>query len=331
MKNEPLKISVAMCTYNSERFIREQLHSITAQTRLPDEIVICDDGSTDDTVKILRQWKELVPWTVRIYRNEENLGYTKNFEKVMSLCTGDVVFLADHDDVWMSGRVAMCMEAFEKDPELGLVTTDAELIDAEGNPQGMTLWEYVRRMQVRRFWGFFFPPGNKMELWTGCTMAVRRRFLKEMLPIPPNFACHDIWLYLVMPLYAKIKYLDACLIQYRLHGSNHSTAPTVRELLENPSRWNYYNTVVETLAGHPGLVESLLAQVEKIPPGDLKTRYSRQLNQHAAHFAVRKRVSQNFWKNIGSFFAEVFSGGYFRHPQAIRAMIYDVARGVGAK
>ncbi len=329
--HESLSVSVAMCTYNSERFLRPQLQSIAAQTRLPDEVVVCDDGSQDDTLKILRQWDELVPFPVRIVRNEKNLGYTKNFEQAMRLCTGDVIFLSDHDDVWMSGRVARCMEVFEKEPEVGLVTTNAEIVDAEGGSQEMTLREFVDRMHIREFWRFFFPPGQRMELWTGCTMAVRRNLLPEVFPIPETLACHDVWLYMTVPLYTKIRYLDACLIQYRLHGNNHSTAPTAQHLRENPSRWNYFNTVLETLGQHPQLFESLLAQAEKLPDGDLKTRYIAQLHRHQTHFQNRARIQQSFSKNISLYFSEIFSGTYFRHPQAFRSMGYDFLKGMGVK
>lgn len=328
---EPLSVSVAMCTYNSERFLRPQLQSIAAQTRLPDEVVVCDDGSRDNTLKILRQWDELVPFSVRIVQNTENLGYTKNFEQAMRLCTGDVVFLSDHDDVWLSGRIARCMEAFETDPELGLVTTNAEIIDADGVSQEMTLREFVDRMHIHEFWRFFFPPGQRMELWTGCTMAVRRSLLAEVFPIPETLACHDVWLYMTLPLYAKIRYLDACLIQYRLHGGNHSTAPTAQQLRENPPRWHYFNTILHTLAEHPLLFESLAAQAETLPDGELKTSYLAQLSRHREHFDKRARIQQGFLKNFGLFFSEMISGAYFRHPQAFRSMGYDVAKGLGIK
>lgn len=326
-----LKVSVGMCTYNSDSFLEEQLKSIAAQIRLPDEIIICDDGSTDRTLDILHSWKESVSFTVQIYQNSKNLGYTKNFEKVMRLCTGDIIFLADHDDIWRPDRVSLCVEEFQKDELLGLITTNAELIDAEGTLQAITLREYINLMHVHHFWCFFFPPGNTMELWTGCTMAIRRTFLNHLLPIPNHFACHDIWIYLCMPLYAKIKYLDTCLIQYRLHGENYSTAPTVQNLLAHPSQWNYYNTILETLDFHGDLFHPLIAQAKKMPEGSLKHRFLQKLYRHQKHFARRKKICQHFWKNIGIFLGEILNGGYFFHPQGFRSMLYDFVKGSGIK
>ena len=92
-------VSVALCTYNGERFLQEQLDSIAMQTWTPDEVVVGDDGSSDSTLEILERWKQSVPFSVRIERNERNLGFAKNFESTLSRCTGDVVFLCDQDDV----------------------------------------------------------------------------------------------------------------------------------------------------------------------------------------------------------------------------------------
>src|SRR5882724_11959920 len=94
------RISVAMCTYNGAGFLSEQLESIAAQTRLPDELVICDDRSTDESVEIVRNFARHTPFSVRLEMNEENLGSTKNFEKSIGLCQGEIIALADQDDVW---------------------------------------------------------------------------------------------------------------------------------------------------------------------------------------------------------------------------------------
>jgi len=92
-------ISVALCTYNGELYLREQLESILKQTFPPDEIIICDDGSTDTTIKILEEFRRKSFIPVKVYYNKENLGVSKNFEKAISLCSGDIIFLSDQDDV----------------------------------------------------------------------------------------------------------------------------------------------------------------------------------------------------------------------------------------
>src|SRR6266567_6944512 len=101
------RISVAMCTYNGARFLREQLESIAAQSRLPDELVVCDDGSTDETVETIKAFVGRAPFAVRLEINSKNLGSTKNFEKAIGLCEGEIIALADQDDVWKPQKLAV--------------------------------------------------------------------------------------------------------------------------------------------------------------------------------------------------------------------------------
>ena len=98
-------ISVAMCTYNGEKYIQEQLESIIYQSVPPDEIVICDDCSNDATLEIVKDILNSYDGIVQLVSNKHNLGYRKNFEKAISLCHGDIIFLSDQDDVWSSNKI----------------------------------------------------------------------------------------------------------------------------------------------------------------------------------------------------------------------------------
>lgn len=111
------RISVAVCTYNGSRFLPEQLTSIAAQTRLPDEMVVCDDGATDATAEIIEKFARTAPFLVRFIRNSQNLGSTKNFENAIGLCTGDLIALSDQDDIWMREKLGRQAEMMERDPE----------------------------------------------------------------------------------------------------------------------------------------------------------------------------------------------------------------------
>src|SRR5262249_10160572 len=99
------KISIALCTYNGAKYLSSQLESYLAQTCLPDEVVVCDDCSQDETVTILNDFAIRAPFPVRILVNDQNLGSTKNFEKSISLCSGEIIFLSDQDDVWMPNKI----------------------------------------------------------------------------------------------------------------------------------------------------------------------------------------------------------------------------------
>src|SRR6266481_8759069 len=135
-----LPISVAMCTYNGGRFLAEQLESIAVQTRLPDELVVCDDRSTDESVEIVRNFARHAPFPVQLEINEENLGSTKNFEKAISLCQGEIVALADQDDVWYRHKLDWIEKAFARSSAPVAAFSDADLIDNDSRSLDARLW-----------------------------------------------------------------------------------------------------------------------------------------------------------------------------------------------
>src|SRR5205085_4211130 len=125
---------VAMCVYNGMRYLRVQLDSIAAQSELPRRMVVVDDGSNDGSWELLQQWASAAPFPVTLERNPQNLGVVRNFEKAARLLIDqvDVVFFSDQDDQWYPGKLAACVDLLAADPGLGLVHSDADLIDSEG-------------------------------------------------------------------------------------------------------------------------------------------------------------------------------------------------------
>ena len=134
MKMLPTRISVAMCTYNGERFLPQQLASIAAQTRLPDELVVCDDRSTDRTVAIVREFAASVPFPVKVFENERNLGYSANFEAAIRRCEGDLIALSDQDDIWYPQHLETLQRPFlePRFPPVGWVYSNLDEIDESG-------------------------------------------------------------------------------------------------------------------------------------------------------------------------------------------------------
>lgn len=329
MQEKLFRISAGMTTYNSERFLRAQLESISAQTCLPDEVIISDDDSSDSTLDILHQWQTEVPFQVVILKNSKNIGCNANFSRVLEHCTGDVIFIADSDDLWCPNRIETCVAQFQLNPNLGLITSNADLIDANDSFQNMRLDEYITRMHVREFWRFFYPAGNKISLWTGCTMALRKSVLHAILPVPTEMACHDVWLYLLAPLYGDVLYLNESLIRYRLHGQNYSTAPTVTQLRENPPSWRYFSTFSHTFKQHPHLIEMLRKHVLHMNKTRTTERYLRQLKSQERHFNARHLLENSFLTNLPSFFRELLPDGYLSHPQPLRSILYDLLKGLG--
>src|SRR3954453_13857066 len=109
------KLSIAMTTYNGETYLREQLDSFTNQSRPPDELVVCDDQSSDRTFEILNDFRDRTPFEMQIVRNEERLGIARNFEQAIRLCRGDIIFLSDQDDVWMEDKLLQHEQVYMND------------------------------------------------------------------------------------------------------------------------------------------------------------------------------------------------------------------------
>lgn len=217
-------ISIALCTYNGAAFLREQLDSIAAQTRLPDELVVCDDGSTDGTADIVRAFAREAPFPVRLNVNEANLRAYRNFEKAMSLCTGDVIFFCDQDDVWRPRKVevltaclADAQAEFGPDSPL-LVHCDLEVVDAALR----TLSPSIVRA------GDACPPATGLLLAnavTGCACAFNRVLVDLASPFPDLAVArgrlwHDWWLALCAAAAGHVLYVDEPLVRYRQHGAN---------------------------------------------------------------------------------------------------------------
>ena len=131
-----MTVSVAMATYNGGRFLQEQLDSIRRQTRLPDELVVCDDGSTDDTVDILRRFAADAPFKVVIDAHGQHLGFTPNFLRAIGQCAGEIVALCDQDDVWDERKLAVCVLPFAE-PAVMAVSHPAPIVDEQLRPSGM--------------------------------------------------------------------------------------------------------------------------------------------------------------------------------------------------
>ncbi|MDQ1707117.1 MAG: hypothetical protein QOJ88_328 [Pyrinomonadaceae bacterium] len=216
------KFSIAMCTYNGARHLGKQLESIAAQSRPPEELVICDDASTDSTSKIIAEFARAVSFPVHCHTNERNLGSTKNFERALGFCRGDFIALCDQDDIWLPHKLAELEAKFDRAPNVGLIFTDAELVNDDSASVGCTLWEKLplaaaerRRLQSNRALDELFQGASV----TGATMAFRARFKDLVLPIPDDLSIiHDAWIALLISAVAGILPLATPLIKYRQHA-----------------------------------------------------------------------------------------------------------------
>lgn len=206
-----MRISIAMTTYNGAKYLQEQLDSFLDQQRLPDELVVCDDGSSDETISILLRYSKKSPFPVRLFRNPSNLGYVKNFEKALSLCEGDLIFLSDQDDVWYPNKIAKMADYMETHSKVMVLQTDMFIGDENASPTKFTQLKNILAL------------GQSADSYvSGCATAVKRCWLNVALPIPKAIGGHDNWIHrLAIALQAR-DLIEEPLQCYRRHGSNAS-------------------------------------------------------------------------------------------------------------
>lgn len=202
-----------MAMYNGAAFVGRQVESILAQLSAEDELVVVDDASSDESPAILSGIKDP---RLHVHRNERNLGVLQTFERALSLSRGEILFLSDHDDVWLPGKVARALEIFASHPRVTMVVSDAALIDDEGRTLNESFFS-VRGRFARGFVRNFVK--NK---YLGCTLSFRREMLRRFLPIPRDVPMHDIWFGLLNEIYGETYFIDAPLVAYRRHRSNAS-------------------------------------------------------------------------------------------------------------
>lgn len=215
----PLTISVAMCTFNGEPFLEPQLETIAAQSRPPDELVVCDDRSSDRTIEILRQFAQKASFPVRIEINPVNLGSTRNFEKCISLCQEKIVALADQDDIWYPHKLQTLEATFQKSGKVVAAFSDADVIDDDSRSLGLRLWASfgLHRANQKKF-----ANGHALDVLcnhpviTGATLAFHRECFDIMRPIPSR-QFHDAWISFLLAACGRFVLISEPLMQYRQH------------------------------------------------------------------------------------------------------------------
>ena len=204
-------ISVAMATFNGSRFLGEQLASLSAQTVKPLELVVCDDGSIDQTVAILRSFSARAPFTVRVFKNTERLGYQQNFMKAASLCKGSLIAFCDQDDVWNDDKLDVVSKYFRQSDDL-LVAHDFSVFFEKDRP---SIPSYFRNLALC---GLL--PAVSLK---GCTLTLRRELIELVDWPPPQLRWpHDLWFCFTAHLLEKRGYIRQSLVRHRIHGSNTS-------------------------------------------------------------------------------------------------------------
>ena len=221
-------ISVCIATYNGARFLERQLRSILPQLSADDEVVISDDGSTDETLTLLQS---LGDPRLRIVEGPHRHSPIWNFERALSQAKGDYIFLSDQDDEWTPNKVAVCMDYLQY---YDCVVSDCQVVDAANKVLHDSFYQ-INGTRQGRYYNLLVKNG-----YLGCCMAFRRKILQKALPFPRHTPMHDIWLGNVAAFRYSLCFIPDKLVLYTRHGGNASTTsdPSDKSLWKRLSyRW----------------------------------------------------------------------------------------------
>ena len=319
-------ISIAMCTFNGTDYLQEQLISIAKQTRLPDEVVVCDDASTDSTLQILNEFKKDNSFSVEIHSNGVRLGATKNFEKAIRLCKGKIIVLCDQDDIWLPHKLEKIEELFEENHNIGYIFSNAMVVDEKLNPFNCTLWDYVSFTENQRR---KFKQGNQIEILiqhnivTGATMAFRKELRDWILPFPEEWV-HDEWIALLLSAAEKKGLLiEESLIKYRIHSRqslsiNIDGKPNIMEQLKKAYNERKVCYKIET-----DRIKCVLDRLVLI--NRLSKRTNKLFEEKLKHLQIRQLIhNQKRGRRFTKIFIELINLRYHKFSNGWKSIAKDL-------
>jgi glycosyltransferase involved in cell wall biosynthesis len=314
----PLRLSIALCTCDGQKFLRAQLESFLTQQHLPDELVVCDDDSTDGTFAILSEFAQRSPFPVRIVRNPERLGVVSNFEQAIRLCNGDIIVLSDQDDIWMPEKLTLLVREFS-DSAVTAVFSDAQVVDEDLKPVGYRFWQrtgFDLSEQTRWLAGDPFGIFFRHFVVMGASLAFRSALRPQLLPIPPGWP-HDAWVAAIAAAAGRVTPLPIALLQYRQHGANQVGGlkkSLIRQVLDGRKvgRSGYYRDELERW-------NNLLGRLPE-PASDVRERVRNKLR----HLHARAALPQSRWRRIPGVMRAVLAGDYARFTRNWGSVALDL-------
>ncbi len=308
-------ISIALAAYNGKKYIAQQLESLLKQTRLPDEIVICDDSADDLTYQALEPF--LSSGKIKYIKNPQPLGVVKNFEKAINNCTGEYIFLCDQDDVWLPEKVEILTNMLDKTPNLDGVFCNSFLVDENLIKLNKTLWDirkFTPQMQKTLAAGDALKVFCRRVTCSSHNTAFKRRALEYILPFPELEPFYpDTWIAFSIALNGSWEAINQCLTLYRMHSSNRSNPlgnalkSAIKARENSAARRNYL------------LAQELLKRKKSAKQADI-----RLLEKFALHHKNRSEYSFNVISRTAQAVREVCTLRYWRYSNGLRTAIADV-------
>ena len=281
------KVDILIATYNGEKFIKEQIDSILNQTYQNIQLIISDDCSTDKTREILKQYEQNDK--IKIFYQEKNLGYLKNFEFLLKKVESNFYMLSDQDDVWKKEKVEKSVEKLEKE-NLDLVFGDLEVVDENLNTIYDSFSKYKKLdKKIEKCIGSY----QLQYLYnciTGCTILSKKEYLNKILPFPTTskYMVHDYWIGFIVSLYGKVGYLKEPYIKYRQHGENQIGVKRAVSKIKNFE--DLRNFLIEIKLG---IFETYVENEERIP--EKLRKQNRQALEYYKMIKNKKKINFASW------------------------------------
>ncbi|MFZ2058760.1 MAG: glycosyltransferase [Acidimicrobiales bacterium] len=316
-------VTICLCTCDGASHLAQQLASLASQTRLPDEVVISDDGSKDGTLDLLERWAASVATSVLIERRADPVGHVANLEGALRRARSDIVFICDQDDRWNPEKVQRMALVLEAAPAVAGAFCDSALIDEVGDPLAGSLWQTLRFAGAEQA---SVAAGRGLEVLlrrnvvAGHALALRRDRLDLLLPFP-EIDHADWWLALGLLLDGGLVPVNERLVEYRLHSGNRvglrSRTSFARRITSTSPRARSRTDA--------GLLEDLLRRFDDLRPG-LSSDEDRALVQaKIAHSSRRGSLPSRRLTRVVPVAKGLAHGDYRRFSNGWRSALIDLA------
>lgn len=311
-----MRVSIALCTYNGQAHLQEQLASLMRQSRRPNEIVIGDDGSTDGTLELIRGF-DFGTLDVKVLEGRVG-GPTENFQRTMLACTGDLIFLCDQDDIWHPQKIERMVAAFSRD--VSLVFCNARLVDEHLRPMNRTLWDSIG-FEPAEGDRFLSQPEEALVFRTvafGLTMAYRSGVNEYLAPVPRPFG-HDNFTAILAASMGDVALVNSELVDYRQHvrqvsGGSNSFSRRLRR--KNTS-----------LVPDSNSYRACMARLAQIPSSHRSAHHGslvRALKEKADHLEFRESLTDEASGRVVDVAFEFMSGRYSVYSNGWKSALRDL-------
>lgn len=326
-----LSVSIAMCTCDAAKFVREQLDSFLAQTWLPMELVIQDDASTDATLSIVEDFAKHAPFPVLLERNPTRLGPTGNFERAMGRCRGEVLVFSDADDTWNPDRIETAVAVLIARPEVGAVFSDAALASADLCPRGVSLWEsigFTTAHQQELLSGQLTDAFFRRTIGFGGSMTVRRSVIEAALPIARPWG-HDNWTAVIAASLFDVSLIPRTLMLYRQHGSQYSggSKKGLWKRAQNSRQVKPQKDWVPRASSYLQLKERLTALRPRASDQPRLDRSIADATAKAEHQEMREALSKHLVLRLGPVLRDTVRLRYRRYSSGLLSTFRDLVFG----